>query len=94
MRKHKRKKLKNPLNQELTDLYSGFTIKNENNIKIASVIDVLNFGSSDILHILPVEFEAISNGKDNSLMVPIIENAIINIDEKEKVIIINEEYKI
>jgi len=82
-RRSHRKKLKNPLNTNLSNFYFNFKVLNSNNENIGYVFSVINYGASDIL---------IITTEDRELMLPLIDDAIIKVDMQKKLIFINEEY--
>lgn len=83
-KKRGRKKLKNPLNSELSSLYLNFSVINLDKKEIGKVVSVINYGASDIL--------IFKNTEDEELMIPLTDNAVLRINNDSKEIVINEEY--
>ena len=83
-KKRGRKKLKNPLNSELSSLYLNFSVINLDKKEIGKVVSVINYGASDIL--------IFKNTENKELMIPLTDNAVLRINNDSKEIVINEEY--
>ena len=83
-KKRGRKKLKSPLNSELSSLYLNFSVINLDKKEIGKVVSVINYGASDIL--------IFKNTEDEELMIPLTDNAVLRINNDSKEIVINEEY--
>jgi len=83
-KKRGRRKLKNPLNSELSSLYLNFSVINLDKKEIGKVVSVINYGASDIL--------IFKNTENEELMIPLTDNAVLRINNDSKEIVINEEY--
>ena len=83
-RKTHRRRLKNPLNEKLSELYFGFIIKNSDDKFVGNILSVINYGASDIL--------IFRNLENKELMIPLTDLAILRIDTTNKEIMIDEEY--
>ncbi len=84
IKKRCRKKLKNPLNSELSSLYLNFSVINLDKKEIGKVVSVINYGASNIL--------IFKNTENEELMIPLTDNAVLRINNDSKEIVINEEY--
>ena len=83
-KKRGRRKLKNPLNFDLSNLYLNFSVVNLDKKEIGKVVSVINYGASDIL--------IFKNTENEELMIPLTDNAVLRINNDSKEIVINEEY--